>query len=310
MLYSVLLVALASVLAACGSVVADATSVHVAGTGNQAASDGTTSVTRTLTVDGLTRSYLVVAPSLDRGALPVVVVLHGRDVSVQLEAERTDFTPLAQEGKAILVYPAGYDESWDAGGGCCGAAYTAKIDDTAFITAVVNDVKARDRVDSSRIYLAGYSNGARMAFTEICAQPRLFAAFAEFGGVPMQTCANTSVAVPALISAGTADPELPTVNPKQTTTQVVDGVVQLWRNRDGCTSTSTSHTAASSVAPAAITDWSACTSGTAVESVLYQGLNHYWPRAAQSSVAFNTGVGTAAAAETLMWAFFTAHQLS
>ncbi|HWC82700.1 MAG TPA: PHB depolymerase family esterase [Pseudonocardiaceae bacterium] len=265
------------------------------------ATSGTVTSTRTLDIDGMQRSYLVVAPSGATGPLPLVVVLHGRAVTVQQEQIRTDFGPLAGSGQAILVYPAGYQQSWNAGGGCCGGAQSANVNDTAFLTSVVTAVEGSLNVDASRVYLVGYSNGARMAFTEICAHPTLFAAFAEFGGVPMRTCGDTSQTVPALISAGTADPELP--QPPKTTTQVVDAVVSLWRSRDRCANTSTSSTAN----PAKIQLWSRCAAGSAVESVLYNGFNHYWPRATQSGIPFNTAVGKAAAAETLMWSFLSAH---
>lgn len=98
------------------------------------------------------------------------------------------------------------------------------------------DVASHFSVDGSRVYLVGYSNGARMALTEICAHPSLFAAFAAYGAALPETCADKRIAVPAWISAGTADPELSTTNPAQT--QVIESVVAHWRARNGCVATS------------------------------------------------------------------------
>ncbi|MGH3857708.1 MAG: alpha/beta hydrolase family esterase, partial [Pseudonocardiaceae bacterium] len=183
---------------------------------------------------------------------------------------------------------------------------------SAFLTAVLGDVANHVAIDSSRIYLVGYSNGARMAFTEVCAHPSLFAAFASYAGVPTQACGDTSVAVPAWISAGTADPELSTTDPElsttdpaQTSTQVIESVVADWRARNRCDGASTSTT----IPPAQLTLWAHCQNGSAVESVLYNGLNHYWPRATQADIPYNTAVGAQASAATLMWAFLAAHQL-
>jgi polyhydroxybutyrate depolymerase len=232
------------------------------------------------------------------------MILHGRSVTVQEEQIRTDFVFLAQQGKAVLVYPVGYGQSWNADGVCCGDAVTAHIDDSAFLAAVTGDVANHFWINGSRIYLVGYSNGARMAFTEVCAHPSLFAAFAVYGAVPTETCGDTSVAVPALISAGTADLQLATTNPVQTTTEVIESVVAGWRARDGCDASLT----ATPITPAQQTVWAHCRNGSAVESVLYNGVNHYWPRATQVDIPFNTAVDTQAAAATLMWAFLSAHQ--
>lgn len=301
-----LCVALAVLLTACSmpasaSRAALTTPPTTIATARAVAQLGTTTTTRTLTLDGLSRSYLVVVPAGRHGRLPLLMVLHGRGVTPAQEELRTGFVPLAQEGKAVLVYPAGYGESWNAVG-CCGEAQQFNVDDTAFLAAVVADATSHLPVDPSRVYLAGYSNGARMAFTEVCAHPTLFTAFATFGAVPTQTCQDTSVPVPALISAGAADPELATTSPPRTTTQVIDSTVALWRERDGCTATAESRT----IKPAQLTRWSDCRAGTAVESVLYDGVTHYWPSANQVDIPFNITVGPSAAAATLMWSFLSA----
>ncbi|MGH3779402.1 MAG: alpha/beta hydrolase family esterase, partial [Pseudonocardiaceae bacterium] len=152
---------------------------------------------RSLIIGGTQRRYLVVAPADQHTALPLLVILHGRAITVQQEEIRTDFLPLARLGKAVLVYPVGYGQSWNSGGGCCGDAGTAHVDDSAFLAAVSGDVASHFPIDGSRVYLVGYSNGARMVFAEVCAHPSLFAAFAVYGGVPTEACGGPSTAVPA-----------------------------------------------------------------------------------------------------------------
>ncbi|MBV9651710.1 MAG: dienelactone hydrolase family protein [Pseudonocardiales bacterium] len=235
-----------------------------------------------------------------------MMILHGRWVTVQEEEIRTDFVFLAQQGQAVLVYPVGYGQSWNADGGCCGDAATAHIDDSAFLAAVVGDVANHFSINRSRVYLVGYSNGARMVFTEVCAHPSLFTAFAVYGAVPTEVCGDTRIAVPALISAGAADPELATTKPAQTTTEVIESVVAGWRTRDGCETKSTT----TPVTPAQLTVWAQCRNGSAVESLLYLGVDHSWPRATQADLPSNVAVGAPAGAATLMWNFLSAHQSS
>jgi polyhydroxybutyrate depolymerase len=146
---------------------------------------------------GLTRSYVVVRPAHAPGPLPVLVELHGCCATPWAELARSGFLP-ATGGAAILVYPAGYDEHWNAGA-CCGST---TVDDVAFVTAVIERVSPRRPV-----YLVGYSNGGRMAYRLACERPALLAAVAVFGAVSAFPCPHPPP-MPILIAAGTDDPEL------------------------------------------------------------------------------------------------------
>ncbi|MEV6846296.1 hypothetical protein [Actinoplanes sp. NPDC051411] len=140
---------------------------------------------------GLTRSYVVVRPARAPGPLPVLVELHGCCTTPWAELARSGFVP-ATGGAAILVYPAGYDEHWNAGA-CCGSA---TVDDVAFLTAVIERVPP-----GHPVYLVGYSNGGRMACRLACERPALFGAVSAF------PCPRPPP-MPILIAAGTDDPEL------------------------------------------------------------------------------------------------------
>ena len=64
----------------------------------------------------------------------------------------------------IVVYPSGTGRtpaalSWN-GGNCCGFAMEKKIDDVAFIRAVLDDLEKVVKVDPRRVHAAGMSNGA------------------------------------------------------------------------------------------------------------------------------------------------------
>ncbi|MBV9593862.1 MAG: hypothetical protein JO147_08745, partial [Actinobacteria bacterium] len=73
--------------------------------------------------DGLDRGYVTVVPQDVTTPIPLIVVLHGINASPTQEIERDEFLPLVAAGKAALLYPAGYDQSWNtADGNCCGAA--------------------------------------------------------------------------------------------------------------------------------------------------------------------------------------------
>jgi poly(3-hydroxybutyrate) depolymerase/peptidoglycan/LPS O-acetylase OafA/YrhL len=246
-----------------------------------------------LTYDGLTRSYLVTAPPEKAGTrLPVLMVLHGRSVTPQFEEDRTDFE--AVTGPAILVYPAGYGESWDAGL-CCSVAAADHVDDVGFLTTVLRDVlRSRPDAMASRVYLTGYSNGGRMALTMACDEPHLFAAVAVYAATSSEPCA-TLPATSFLMVASTGDPEL-TLGPGGTpqtigsyTQPTVTGQVEQFRSADRCAATSSSTTTPGLTRTA----WR-CADGRHVGLDLYQGGSHSWP----------TGSATTPSAEAVIWSWF------
>ena len=145
-------------------------------------------VEHSLSVDGTSHTYRSYAPPGTVARLPLLVVLHGRG---QLPADRghPDRFPRARrEGRAVAVYPDGVGRSWNAGQGCCGIAGAGSLPDTAFVAAVVANAVHELPVDPGRVYLVGYSNGGKLAYSAACTRPQLFAAMATYGSVPLQPC--------------------------------------------------------------------------------------------------------------------------
>lgn len=225
-----------------------------------------------LTVDGEVRSYLVLRPAGATGSLPVMMELHGALATPELEAERSGF--LTTGDPAILVYPAGYGQGWNDGV-CCHLAAQVHEDDVTFLTAVVHQVLATEPgADPAAVYLAGYSNGARMALRMACAEPDLFTAYAVYGAVASAPCADPQP-VSLLLMWTAADLESPA-------DQVAAQLAVYWR-ADGCTTVGTGGTAELTT-----TLWTGCAGGDLVQGVRIPFGGHVWPKSA--AVA--------------MWAFF------
>lgn len=248
-----------------------------------------------IAVGGLARSYLVVRPAgSGKTPLPVMVDLHGAGATPELELDRSGF--LTDSDAAIMVLPTGINKFWNTGA-CCGNAQT---DDLPFITAVVKQVLAtQPRADPTRVYLAGYSNGGRLAYNLACADPKLFTAIAIFGAVNAQPCIIPR-AVPMMIADGTNDPDvlLTPTGVRHTVNGYVEPAVteevEQYRVANGCTTTATKKT----IGKVVTTTWTNCTTGYPVRLALFGGANHLWPLT----------IGSTPGMAALAWAFFKTQQ--
>lgn len=136
-------------------------------------------VKRSILVAGLRRTYLRVAPAAAvvataTAAAPVadralVLVLHGSNQSantIRRYSDRT-FDSLAGRG-AVVAYLDGFHGHWnDARVGSISAARRNEIDDVAFVTAVIDDLAANDRVNRDRVFIVGFSAGGYMTIRVI-----------------------------------------------------------------------------------------------------------------------------------------------
>jgi polyhydroxybutyrate depolymerase len=257
--------------------------------------DGMVPVTASVTVGGMLRTYDVFSPPAGTaGRVPALVVLQGRKTSITLEETRDGLVQLAKQGKALVVYPVGYRESWNAGA-CCGAAQADRVDDLSFLTDLIRTIG--NRPDVSSVYLVGYSNGGRMAYDVVCAHPKLVSSFVVVAAVPVVAC-PAGAPVSLLEMVGTRDPILTydSSSPRQQANgypePTVTEQVALWRKRNGCSAAFTTQTTGTF----RLQTWSHCSAKSLVALGTYQGGGHAWP----------TGVGGLPSGAEVLWRFLTA----
>ncbi len=148
---------------------------------------------------GRTRTYRLHVPAgyTSTASAPMVVALHGAaDASAQgsstmhgmiAKSEREGFVLVLP--RAFNQVPAGQRASWNAGN-CCGSARDANIDDVGFIRQVVENVFGQVSIDRYRIYAAGMSDGAMMAYRLACEMPGVLRAIVTVAGTDnTQQCA-------------------------------------------------------------------------------------------------------------------------
>jgi polyhydroxybutyrate depolymerase len=249
-------------------------------------------------VGGAVRAYQRIAPSsMSPGdPLPAIVFLHGVNAGIAEEEKRDGLLPLAQAGQAVLVYPVGIGESWNAGS-CCGTAHVHGIDDVTFLQRLVSKLQSTPGVDAARIYVAGYSNGGRMAFRMACEAPQGVAAFVALSALPSIACPRTRPA--SLIAVtNTGDTEVPftgggaPATPGGDTRASMTGQVQAWAVRDGCPGTAQSSTSGILT----LQRWTGCRDGTVVELAAYARGGHALPVGIAATPSYVEVLWTQAAA--------------
>jgi polyhydroxybutyrate depolymerase len=228
----------------------------------------------TVYVGGLERQYYTLRPDVVAAKLPVIVLMHGVAMT---PAGIVRYTNLAQHtGPAIVVAPAGYDRSWNAGD-CCGPAYRAGVNDVAFIQKVVAQVLgANTDANPSRVFAVGFSNGGRMAYKLACDLPGTFAGFAAAEAVPVEQCTSlhpTDITIVAqqndpYLTIGASQP------PKRRDGHVeptVAAVIDHWTSLDGCAE----HYVETYYGQAIVKTWD-CARNTRLTYVWYPGGAHTW----------------------------------
>ncbi|MEE3624213.1 alpha/beta hydrolase-fold protein [Nitrospirillum sp. BR 11752] len=172
--------------------------------------------------DGRAVPYRLLAPATvaaqsTLAKLPLVVVLHGSGSIGQDNAgQMTGFAKawalpdLRQRFPAYVVVPQVDTRSADYAPGVDGLLASHPGASLPAVLALVDDLVGRLPVDTTRIYVVGFSMGASAALDALVAKPGRFAAAVAFSAVPPdRTQAAGVAAVPTLQVHGDADMENP-----------------------------------------------------------------------------------------------------
>lgn len=326
-------VAFLSLLAGCGGASSSASSTSGGGASTtvgsvptsgssgcgKTAHPGTTTVTPT--IGGRARIAIVHVPESYRASTPVPLVLnlHGSQSTALAQEGFTGMNATSDANGFIVVYPqgdipAGSGFEWNVPGQPLfgGAAVPADApDDVVFLEQLVDLMEHTYCVDHSRVYVTGFSGGARMASQLGCDASGTFAAIAPVSGLRFPSPCPSIRAVPVLSFHGSADPVDPIAgNGQAYWTYSVAVAAQRWAAHDGCAPTPT---VSSPVAGVTETTYGRCTGGATVQLSVIEGEGHEWPGGPHLPKAATRLLGpqsSAIDADAAIWAFFAAHPLA
>lgn len=166
---------------------------------------------RTVSVNGVERSYVVYVPQSAKSPAPVVMLFHGGGGRPEAIARQTGMDELADQQGFLTVYPegatraSGRGETWNVGG----PKSPSSADDVAFVQAIVRDLDRTMQIDHARIYATGLSMGGVFAYRLACELSDTFAAIAPVSATMTEPSCHPSSPVAILHIHGTDDNRIP-----------------------------------------------------------------------------------------------------
>lgn len=226
--------------------------------------------------------------------VPLVVYLHGAPENKELAQSSTDFIDVSESQGFIMLYPeAGHAGSggfiWAEGRGGIADARS----DVSYINALVDAVSEELKIDPSKRYLCGFSNGGFMVQNVANQDNSRFAAMATVSASLHETFANTSPnPISMLYIYGTDDPitnyengGLPptafNVDGWTVPALAIESAVDFWVGINGCNTTPKETDLADSDSgdnsTVTVLEYSNGTGGTEVKFYRINGGGHTWP---------------------------------
>ncbi|HZM34759.1 MAG TPA: PHB depolymerase family esterase [Burkholderiales bacterium] len=231
----------------------------------------------TLVSGGRERHYLAYIPRSNDGTrpAPAVIDLHGSGSNPEEELMVNGMASEAEREGFLVLLPVAAVE-FPLGG------YTWNVpvrpglpDDVGFVRDVMDDAAVRLCIDQQRVYVTGFSGGARLASQVACQLADRVAALGAVGGLRRPEGCAPARAVPVIAFHGTADPVNPCMGGGPAYWGYgVDAALRAWLERNRCPL----QVSPERLAPSVVRYWFRSCDGTA-DVVFYrlEGAGHVWP---------------------------------
>jgi polyhydroxybutyrate depolymerase len=247
-------------------------------------------VVATLTSFGVERTYRLRVPPRYHTAqrAPLVLVLHGASGNAGRVELRYHWDAFSDRDGFFVVYPQGVFDRWNA------TLDPGRVDDVAFLGALIDHLARTFPIDSRRVYVAGMSNGGAMTYRIGCALSNRIAAIAPVeawnpGCRPARPVSMVAV-------HGLADRQVSFAGAQQS--------VSEWAAHDGCPL----DPRVQRNGPITNSAWAPCAVGTTVELFAVAGSGHEWPGSSPPLAGHDLPSHDLDATATI-WHFFQQHGL-
>ena len=238
------------------------------------------------------RTYrLFVPPRYDgHQRLPLVLDLHGSGGNAAGQARNSGLETLSATERFIVATLEGENNRWNV------PVQPGRADDVAYVSDVIDHVAARVCTDQSRVYMTGFSGGARMTSLAACKLGSRLAAVAPVSGLRWPAPCDGR-AVPVLTFHGLADPQNPydghAAGRGPEWEESVPDALSGWARHNGCKGDAILE---DPPGPLSTMRYDGC-GDAEVRMIRIDGLGHTWTKTEVDT----TGV---------MWQFFKSHRLA
>ena len=189
------------------------------------------------------REYTLYVPSIyetSNEAVPLILALHGLGDSNE-NFSNVGFHNVADTANAIVVTPEAVQSflgtAWNNGANVAGIALNQGVDDVGFLSSLIDSMQARYHIDSTRIYVTGFSMGGMMTQKLACDLNHRVAAIASVAGtLPLLTSDDCAAERPIAVMHmhGTADGTISYTDGAFLGLNSVDATIDFWKNRLAC----------------------------------------------------------------------------
>lgn len=190
------------------------------------------------------RPYRLVVPAEKAQPATLVVLLHGYGSSGTVADGYMKLSQLAQQQGFLLAAPDGTVDArgmrfWNATDACCNRD-GREVDDVAYLSALIDEVKALYSVDAGRVFVIGHSNGGFMAHRLACERADRVAAIVSLAGATWKSPKRCSPSRPVSVLQvhGVADQVIRYAGgehaPGSTQYPSAMETVSIWAQKNGC----------------------------------------------------------------------------
>lgn len=269
-------------------------------------------------IDGINRKYYLFIPEtklLEEKKIPILFLLHGRFGSGKHMLEKYDMNQIAKREGFAVVYPDGYKRSWADGRGGT-PADKDNIDDVKFLESILQKVSQKFRIDTSKVFIAGHSNGGFMTQRMLIEKSTLFRAGASVTAHIAKNILkkySPTKAVSVAFLSGTEDPLVPYEGGYVEDGEEVLGAedsVRRWAKWNNCNLLPSKKILNEKRDQTRLETYTygECKDQTEVKLYKLVGAGHNWPGISQQIPFINLGKSTEELnASEEIWAFFKNH---
>lgn len=276
--------------------------------------------------------------------MPVLLMLHGGGGSRAIALETAcpagdDSSPLCLHAMALdagflVVAPDGTPtadagflsglKTWNGGGGdggwqcVSGRACQLGVNEAAYFSSLLADLRTITTVDPTRVYATGLSNGGALSHRLACELPAVRAIASVAAGNQFATLEACTRRAAVLEIHGTNDPcwnydggAEACADPGQGIKIAVSDTMAGWASRNGCSAVPMSRLIADAgpTDPTAVIEhtWTGCSGSNDVVHLQVLNGGHTWPRGAEPRSGSSGLVSQAISANDFILRFFETH---